>query len=80
MSSASVSCSCSLAEGEQPFGGGAEGVDRCVGVGEVGLEQRSLERERGAQLMGGVGDEAALCGEGGLEAVEQIVECAGELG
>ena len=68
-----------LAEGEQPFGGGAEGVDRRVGVGEVRFEQRPLERERGAQLVGGVGDEAALGSEGGLEPVEQLVEGAGEL-
>ena len=68
-----------LAEGEQPFGGGAEGVDGRVGVGEVRFEQRPLQRKWGAQLVGGVGDEAALGGERGLEPVEQVVEGAGEL-
>ena len=50
-----------------------------VGVAEGELEQGALEREGGAQLVGGVGDELPLRVEGGLEAGEQSVEGGAEL-
>ena len=54
-------------------------LDRGAGVGEVHLEQRAVDRQRGAQLVRGVGDEALLRGEGPLQAVQHLVEGVGEL-
>ena len=57
----------------------AERVDVCVRIGERDLDQCALERERGAQLVRGVGDELPLRVERGLEAREQLVEGVPEL-
>ena len=45
-----------------------------LGVGERDLDQRSLARQRRAQLVRGVGGELALGLEGRFEPVEQVVE------
>ena len=44
------------------------------GIAEGDLEQGPLERERGAQLVRGIGDELSLRLEGGFEPGEQFVE------
>jgi len=52
-----------------------------VGVGVGALEQLEVAADDGdgsAELVTGVGDEAALCGERGGEAVEHPVERSGE--
>ena len=51
-----------------------------VGVGKRNLEERALSGERGAQLVGGVGDEMTLRLEGRFQALEEVVECPSELG
>jgi hypothetical protein len=51
-----------------------QGADRGVRVGKRDLGQDALAGQRGAQLVGDVGDELALGGEGGLEPAEQPVE------
>ncbi len=68
-----------LADGEQLLAGVAERGDARVGVAERELEQRAFERERGAQLVGGVRDELPLRVEGRLQAGEQSVEGGAEL-
>ena len=60
--------------------GRAQGLGVGVRVGERHLQQRALAGERGAQLMGGVGDELALGLERRLQPSEQVVERATELG
>ena len=68
-----------LADGEELLARVPVGVDAGVRVAERELEQGALERERGAQLVRGVGDELSLRLEGGLEAGEQSVDGAAEL-
>jgi hypothetical protein len=53
-----------LADGEQLLAGVPVGLDAGVGIAEGELEQGALEGERGAQLVGGVGDELSLRLEG----------------
>jgi hypothetical protein len=54
------------------------GVDLGIGQGDVHLGAQ--HRQRGAQLVAGVGDEAALRVEGRLQPVEHRVETRGQLG
>ena len=54
-------------------GGGA------VGVVEYDVDGCAHDGERGAQLVGGVGDEPPLAVEGALEPVEHVVEGLGQL-
>ena len=63
-----------VARGEHLLAHLAKRVNARVGVGERDLDQGALERERGAEFMGGVGDELALCVEGCLESFEERVE------
>ena len=79
VSSASISRSCCSPAAEHAPAGLAQVVDGRVGVGERDLDQRALERERGAQLVRGVRDELALRVEGGFEPLEQSVEGVAEL-
>ena len=66
-----------LADGEQLLAGVPVATSMLgVGVAERELEQGALERERGAQLVGGVGDELPLRVERRLETGEQPVEGA----
>ena len=51
---------------------------RAGGVVQHDVDGRAHDRERGAQLMGGVGDEALLALERGLEPVEHLVEGLGQ--
>ena len=71
----SVSCSRLEASSSWP-------VDRhsseCGGAAERDLYQGAFSGEGGAELVGGVGDEASLCLEGSLEACEEVVEGVGE--
>src|SRR5262249_38712241 len=46
-----------LADGQELLAGVPVGVDAGLGIAEGELEQRALERERGAQLVGRVGNE-----------------------
>ena len=57
----------------------AQLVGRAVGVVEHDVDGRAHDREWGAQLMGGVGDEPLLALEGSLEPVEHLVEGLGQL-
>ena len=68
-----------LADGEELLAGVPVGVDAGVGIAEGELEQGALEGERGAQLVGGVGDELSLRLEGGFEPAEQSVDGGAEL-
>ncbi len=68
-----------LADREQLLAGVPVGLDAGVRIAESELEQRALERERRAQLVGGVGDELSLRLEGGLEPCEQSVDGRAEL-
>ena len=67
-----------FADGEQLLARVPVGVDARVRVAQRELEQRSLERERRAQLVRGVGDELSLRVEGGLEPGEQAVDGVAE--
>lgn len=67
-------------ESEGLLTGRAQGVGAGIGVGEGDLQQGAQAGERGAQLVGGVGDEVALGVEGGLQAGEQVVGRVAELG
>ncbi len=78
------------AEQEQCFGevdrtgvDGVEAIDELVGVavriGARDVEQRLRDRQRGAELMGGVGCETLLLGDLCFEACEHGVEAVGEL-
>ena len=69
-----------LTEGEGFLACGAEALGGGVGIGERDLQQRALAGERGSQLVRRVRHEASLGLEGGLEASEQVVEGAPELG
>src|SRR6266511_925125 len=62
-----------LVDGEQ---GGAELTQRFrrVGVVEGDFDERAVDGQRGAELVGGIGDESALAVEGALLAVEGAVE------
>ena len=51
---------------------------RAVRVVEHDVDGRAHDRERGAQLMGGVGDEPLLAFERSLEPVEHVVEGVGQ--
>jgi hypothetical protein len=51
-----------------------------VRVGEGHVDLGAQHRQRGPQLVAGVGDEAALRVEGRLEAFEHRVEGVGQLG
>ena len=64
---------------EELFGSGAP--CRCAGVRilEGELEHGALRCERGAQLVGGVGDEVPLRFERRVEAPEQVVQGVPEL-
>ena len=68
-----------LADGEQLLAGVPVGLDAGVGIAERELEQGALERERGAQLVRGVGDELSLRLEGRFEPAEQSVDGGAEL-
>ena len=68
-----------FADGEELLAGVPVGVDAGVGIAERELEQGALEGERGAQFVGGVGDELSLCLEGGFEPAEQSVDGVAEL-
>ena len=59
--------------------GGAQRLERGVGVRQRDLHQRLEPRQRGAQLVRGVGDELALGVEGRVEPREQPVEGVSEL-
>jgi hypothetical protein len=54
--------------------GGAQGVDARRRVAQRHLQHRPLGRQRGAQLVGRVGDEMPLRLERGLQPREQVVE------
>ncbi len=72
-----------LGQVDRPRVDGVEAVDELVGVavrvvaGDV--EQRLRDRQRGAQLVGGVGRESLLFGDVGVEPREHRVEGIGEL-
>ena len=72
----SVSCSRLEASSSWP-------VDRHIvrggGIAEGDLNEGAFSGERGAELVGGVGDEASLRLEGSLEAREEVVEGVAEL-
>ncbi len=68
------------AQGEGLPAGRAQRFGVGAGVGEGDLKEGAQARERGAQLVGGVGDEVTLSLEGGLQAGEQAVEGVAELG
>lgn len=51
---------------------------RGIGVVEHDVDSGAHDRERGAQFMGGVGDEPLLTLERGLEPAEHVVECLGQ--
>ena len=59
--------------------GGSERVEGDVRVGQGYLEEGLAEHERGTQLVGGVGDEAALGVERRVEAGEQPVDGVAEV-
>ena len=59
---------------EGTFAGSPPGSGGGTGVGEHLFEEGLLQGEGSAQLVGGVGDELALGGEGPFQAVEQVVE------
>ena len=59
---------------QQLLAGGAQRLRARVRVGERHLQQRALDRERRAQLVRGVGDEAPLRVERRLQPRQQIVE------
>ena len=65
---------------ERLFAGRPQVVGVGVGVGEGDLEEGPLAGERGAQFVGGVGDEVTLRLERGFEAPEEVVEGLAELG
>ena len=48
------------------------------GLSEHDVDRRAHDRERGAQLVGGVGDEPLLALERGLEPAEHLVERLGQ--
>ena len=52
--------------------------ERRIGLGAEHFELAADHRQRGAQLVRGVGDERALAGERGGEPVEHVVEGVGE--
>jgi len=59
-------------------GHGAQ-VPRCaVRVARYDVDRRSHDGERGAQLVGCVGDELPLAVERGLETANHLVECLGQ--
>ena len=64
---------------QQFLAGGSEPIGARVRVGERDLDQRALERQRGAELVCGVCDEAALGGERALQPREQLVDRVAEL-
>ena len=55
-------------------------VDAGVPVGQGHLDLGPDHRQRGAQLVRGVGDEPALGVEGGLQPVQHLVERVGQVG
>jgi hypothetical protein len=63
---------------EDVLAGGTERVEGEVRVVEGDLEHGPSECERGAQFVGGVGDEAALGLERGFQPGEQVVDGVGE--
>lgn len=71
-----------LGEVDRPAVDGVQTVDDLVGVtvriGAGHLEERLRDRQRGAQLMGGVGREPLLFGDVRLEPGEHRVEGVGE--
>ena len=69
-----------LACGEHFLAGQAQGGGGGGGVCEGYLDHGAFEGERGAQLVGGVGDELPLGVEGGLQPGEQCVDGVGEVG
>ena len=81
--SARLSSEQRLGEVDRPGVDGVEAVDELAGVaarvvaGDV--EQRLRDRQRGAQLVRGVGGEPLLLGDVGLEPREHGVEGVGEL-
>ena len=50
-------------DAKQFLAGGAQARCTGVGVGERNLQQRALDRQRRAQLVGGVGHKTPLGGE-----------------
>ena len=58
----------------------AQLLDVGVGIGEGHVDLGAQHRQRGAQLVAGVGDEPALGVERGLQPVEHRVEPGGQLG
>jgi hypothetical protein len=62
-----------------PFGHGAQLRLGGVGVGQGDVDFGAGDRQRGAQLVGGVGGKAALGVEGGVQAREHLVEGVGQL-
>jgi len=67
-----------LVDGEQ---GGAELTQRLAGlrVVEGDLDERAVDGQRGAELVGGVGDEAALAVEGAVQPLQHGIEGVGEV-
>jgi hypothetical protein len=51
-----------------------EGGRTGLGIGEGDFEHGAFEGDRGAQFMGGAGDEVPLGVEGGLQPLEQAVD------
>ena len=74
-----MSCSCCSPEVDELLAHGAEILDGGVGIGEGEVEEGPVEGQRRSQLVGGVGDEAALGLEGGLESIEQPVDGVGQI-
>ena len=68
-----------LARVDGLLAGGSERVEGDVGVGQSYLEEGLAEHERGAQFVGGVGDEASLGVERRFEAGEQPVDGVAEI-
>ena len=61
------------------FERGTEFLGGRVRVGEGDFKERSVEGERGPQLVGGIGDEAPLGLEGVVESGQQSVDGVGEV-
>ena len=68
-----------LAYCQHAFAGAAQGLSAGVGVGQGDLDHRAFQRERGAQFVGGVGDEGALGVEGSLQPGQQAVDGIGQV-
>ena len=63
-----------------PPGRPSEGTGIGAGVGEGDFGEGPQAGQGGEQLVGGAGDEVPLGVEGGLEAGEEVVEDAAQLG